>query len=243
MEVMEQRFYDLPDIPRRHTAVDYDQTLLIEEFMVARPSNFDPEKTYGLIVFNSPSDVPFIPLDWGPVLVERDLLMVSTRNVGNDQPVNRRTGLAIAAGYAMLDEYNIDRDRVYVAGLSGGGRMASFVAFYHPELFRGAIMSVGADYLRPVPQVRAKPLDRDQGHRYGVMIGGDQVEVDEVKEKVRFVIVTGEQDFRYGHLHDIYHGGYLADGFQAKFLDVPGLGHLLAPQEAFAEAMEFIEQR
>ncbi len=243
MEVSEQTFRRFPGIPRNSTAVDYQQSFASEEFLVARPSDFDPRKTYGLIVYISPEDQATLPLLWSPVLLERDLLMVTVKRAGNHQDPRRRRGLAVAAAYAMLSEYNIDRNRVYAAGLSGGARIASNVAFYHPEIFRGAILSVGADFLRPVEQVKAEPLAGDQGYPYGVMSSSDGVNVPRVKRNVRFVIITGAKDFRYANLLDIYHGGYLADGYRATFLDVPNMGHTIAPPGALGEALRYIEQR
>ncbi len=241
MEEIEQPFYGLPEMPRNNSAVDYDQSLMVEKFLLARPTNFDPEKTYGLIVFVSPVDEPALPLLWSPVLVERDLLMICPKDAGNDQDPARRAGLAIAAAYAMSEEYKIDPDRVYAAGLSGGARIASSIAFYHPELFSGTIQSVGSDFIRPVPQVRAETQEMGEGALYGEMRGSDEVDVGAVKERVRFVIITGNNDFRYGNLQDIYQGGFQSDGYQAKFLDVPGMAHRICQPEALAEALDFIE--
>jgi hypothetical protein len=43
--------------------------------------------------------------------------------------------------------------------------------------------------------------------------------------QVRFVLITGSNDFRRGNILDIYHGGFSREQFQAKLFDVPGMGH------------------
>ena len=44
---------------------------------------------------------------------------------------------------------NLDAKRIYVAGMSGGGRIASQAITRYPEQFTGAICIVGADYFMP----------------------------------------------------------------------------------------------
>jgi hypothetical protein len=107
--------------------------------------------------------------------------------------------------------------------------------------FAGTIQSCGSDFHRPVPAVKAIPLDRDRQSPYG-LLNATPAEIKSARRKVRFVIITGPGDFRYGHLWDIYEGGLLIDGFQARLLDDPLMGHVTSGPNTLRQALDFIEQ-
>jgi len=56
------------------------------------------------------------------------------------------------------------------------------------------------------------------------------------------VLITGPRDPRYGHLLDIYEGGFAVDGFQARLLDDPQIEHEPCRPDTLREALDFIEQ-
>lgn len=246
MEIQDAKsFSGEVDLPRRKSrSIDYDWSIIMEAFRVGVPTDFDKEKTYGLVVYLDASPRPTLPESWYPVLAEHGLLFIAPYKVGNDQDMKRRTGIAVLARQLMLREYpNIDPTRIYIAGLSGGARTAGAAAFHHPELFSGTIQSVGTDFYKDVPQVRAKERVDTNGNYYGLLYGADDAQVAEAKKNVRFVIISGDKDFRYPNIHDIYYGGYKPEGFQAKFIDVPGMEHSNASPESLKEAILFLEQK
>ncbi|MGO8984656.1 MAG: alpha/beta hydrolase family esterase [Terriglobales bacterium] len=46
----------------------------------------------------------------------------------------------------VCSTYNVDRDRVYVAGVSAGGAMASILAATYPDIFAAVAISAGAEF-------------------------------------------------------------------------------------------------
>jgi len=82
------------------------------------------------------------------------------------------------------------------------------------------------------------------GNPYGLWIADATAgEIERAKRTVRFVLISGTQDFRRGNILDIYNGGYAAHGFQAKLLYVEGMGHDVCDARTLKEALAFLESQ
>jgi hypothetical protein len=55
-------------------------------------------------------------------------------------------------------------------------------------------------------------------------------------------LITDPGDFRYGPLLDIYEGGFVKHGFQAKHIDDPWMAHETCGPAALCQALDFMEQ-
>ncbi len=207
-----------------------------ETFYLQIPSVYDGSRPYGLIVFMHSTDHFTIPDDWKDILAQRHFLYIAPQQAGNRQSPERRLALAIAAAQRMLELANIDAARVFITGLSGGGRIASISAFYHPELFRGCFPICGAEFIEPV---KRKHATRDDAYGYTPL---PQSIPDATKARMRFVLITGEHDFRRGNILDLYHGGFIKHGFTTKLLDVPGMGHDVCTADILEQALDFLER-
>lgn len=203
------------------------------------PPNYTGSEPYGLIVFTFADPQARLPVGWQAVLDARKYLFVAAENAGNDQPRARRLGLAVMGAMQVMKEYRIDSKRVYAAGFSGGARMAGLLGFYQSDVFRGTVQNSGADFYRPVPVVEATSLVDTAGRPYGLLVASNN-EVRQARS-VRFVLITGTNDFRRGNILDIFHGGFERDGFKAKLLDVPGMSHDICDGETLARAIDFLE--
>lgn len=232
----------VPEIPGRNSKLIYEFDLSREPALIHVPANYDGSTPFGLIVF-LPGDGSFTeaPRGWDKVLEERKLLFVSPQKASNARASDQRCGLAVVCALKTCEQYKVDPRRVYAAGYSGGARMAARLGYYHPDLFSGTIQSCGCDFHRRVPAVRAIPLDRDKGATYGLLDASPD-EIKAARQKVRFVIITGPGDFRYGHLWDIYEGGFRKDGFQARLIDDPLMDHVTCGPYPLRQALDFIER-
>ena len=134
-----------------------------ERFVLYVPEQAPPAG-YGLLVFISPSDHALLPLRWGPVLDRHGMIFVSPAHAGNDtKDFERREPLALTAAANVMARYKIDPARVYVAGFSGGSRVALRLALAYPDLFRGALLNAGSDPIgAEVPSPPAALLRRFQ---------------------------------------------------------------------------------
>lgn len=236
-------FDDAPMPPDRHDQhVKYDLVPSSEHFFVHVPAGYSDQGAYGLVVFVDAGDEENgEPEGWQPVLDGRKLLYIAPQNAGNDQDVDRRMGLAVMAAQEMRKHYRIDPRRVYVAGFSGGARMADWLGFYQFDVFHGTIQNCGADFYVHVPQVVASSQLDTGGHPYGT-IDADAEEVAGART-VHFALITGSNDFRRGNIVDIYNGGFAQYGFQAKLFDVPGMSHDAADPVTLSAVLDFIDPK
>jgi pimeloyl-ACP methyl ester carboxylesterase len=133
-----------------------------ENFGMYVPAN-KPAKGYGLIVWISPMDEAGMPRGWPDTLEERGIIYVTAARSGNGQsPLGRRVPLALVAAANAMRDYNIDPARVWIAGFSGGARMAERMAVAYPDIFTGAIVDGSADMLgsREIPLPLPANFDR-----------------------------------------------------------------------------------
>ena len=124
------------------------QSILIEQerFDFYLPSGAVPDAGYGLMVFIAPYDEAPIPFAWRKVLDRHGIIYVAARKSGNDHNmIGRRIPLALHAYKNIMKRFQINPERVFVSGFSGGSRTAMRVALYYPDIFRGAILNSGSD--------------------------------------------------------------------------------------------------
>jgi len=209
-----------------------------EKFYLFVPKNYTGTQPFGLLVFMSPSDaVAAVPSGWDSVMQEKKLIFVAPQKVGNDQPTSRREALAVIAAGKLMELATIDTNRIYVSGFSGGARVASYASFAHPAVFNGVVAICGAGFCRKVDRVKTTTNDE-----YGSFLV-DETRAAEAKARVKFVFVTGSKDFRYGNILDIYTGGFQKDGYSAKLIDVPGMGHSLCASKVLADGLAFLDAK
>lgn len=126
---------------------------LKEQSIVAGKETYDvrvpavaPGKRLGVLVFVWPADGIRPPGEWWAVLEKHGLAYVAARGSGNEENVfDRRVPLALH-GYELIRRtHDIDPERVYIAGFSGGSRIAQRVALAYPDVFRGVVLIGGSD--------------------------------------------------------------------------------------------------
>jgi len=149
-----------------------------ERFELYVPSRPPPARGYGVLVFISPAQHAMRPGFWRSLFDRRGVIFVSADNSGNDtNTLDRRLPLALLAYENVRARYPVDAERVYVGGLSGGGRVAEIVALAYPDVFRGALLNAGAD-----------PIDGQAG------MYKPPGELFRRFEHTRLVYATGERD-------------------------------------------------
>jgi predicted esterase len=228
----------LPNTQEKGASLTGDFDLSKETFYISVPSGNSASQPHGILVFMSPADeCADVPPGWAGVLKEKKLIFIAPQKAGNKQDTSRRAGLAVLAATKLLEMAEIDTNRVYVAGFSGGARIASYSSFLRPSLFSGVFSVCGVDFPRKVPRVKATKDDE-----YGYFSLGEE-EVAEARKRVKFVLVTGSKDFRYGNIMDIYAGGFQKDGYTVKLIDVPGMDHAICSPKALRDGISFLDKK
>lgn len=223
--------------------IDYRLNLRYYPYYAYIPKGYDGSKPYGLMVYmSSQDDVTQLPSGWRDVLDKRNIILIAPQDAGNSKSNEKRMGLGVLGALAAMKEYKIAPNQVYAVGLSAGARVAEAMAINQTGLFAGTIQSCGADFYKGVPHLKGKDWIDSNGNRYG-LVEAAASDVLIAKKDVRFVLITGPGDFRYGNLLDLYEGGFRPNGFQCKFIDDPKMGHQDCSAESLNQAIDFISRK
>ena len=138
-----------------------------EKLLVRVPAKAGPDGRYGLLVFMDPRPKARLDPQLNNALDATGLIWISPDNAGDDtNELERRIPLALLAYEYAHRTYDLNPDRVYVAGAAGGSRLAQRLLFTYPDVFTGAIINSGAAELgtRGLPVPAAPMLERLRTH-------------------------------------------------------------------------------
>lgn len=141
-----------------------------------------PPQGYALLVFVAPWQPAKLPQGWAETLDQYGMIFVSAARSGNDESsLGRREPLALLAAHNVMQRYAVDPRRLYVAGFSGGSRVAQRLALGYPDLFRGALLDAGSDPIgdeeHPLPPAELFRLFQERSRLVYVSGGQDSLNV------------------------------------------------------------------
>lgn len=177
------------------------------------------ETPQGALVYLSPTDSGEPPADWAGVLDHKRLLYIAPDGFGNSRPTAERVLVALGAQKLARQLGVKDDRRLYIAGMSGGGRVASQVLTHFPQFYAGAFCIVGADYFMP----------QDEALRNLVA-------------SRRLVLLTGGRDFNQREIRLVSRrfeqGGFAS---RLKLIDLPHFAHQLPDAGLLTQALDFLD--
>jgi hypothetical protein len=190
-----------------------DHNYLNETFDIFVPDSYpNRQQPYGLMAHASSGDFPGAPYnDWMEVLEEKNIIWVSGLEIGNSVWVGKRKGKTILALKRMMELYDIDPERVYVSGFSGGSLVAGSVAFCNPSWIK-ALISNGRAF---APTISNLPY----GNRY--------------------VYSSHYDDHHNAEIMGSFYSAF-NEGYTCKWLNRSG-GHEVIREDDYALALDFIE--
>jgi S1-C subfamily serine protease/predicted esterase len=133
------------------------------EYWLYVPDNYDPNKSYGLIVWFHASgqggkDGEKMAKIFREVCEDHNFLLMGPKSGNADGWVPSETELVMQDVKTVMGQYTIDRTRVVAHGMGNGGQMAFYVGFNSRDVFRG-VATVGAVLgTNPKENVANQPL-------------------------------------------------------------------------------------
>lgn len=224
-------------------------------FQMVVPKDYDGSEPYGLLVFIHPNNKISLERFYGKtlqkVLAKQKLIWVSYSDAGNPVMPNIRIGLALDAVHNVSKAYRINTGRVYLSGLSGGGRMTCLGGIYYPQIFRGLVPIVGTLYFRDVklsddPKLRAlipeKRMPPNGVFPRGLIPPRPSM-LRAMKERQRWALLAGEKDYNMPEMRAHFEQGFKQDGFKhAHYLEVPKMPHTYPDAAWYEKAIVLLDK-
>jgi hypothetical protein len=187
--------------PEKDFHLEHDYEIEKESFGLYVPDVNDSNVPYGLIVNVQAGGKVKMPETYRRIFQKYKLIYVAVTETEDERKstYRRRLPLALDGAYNIMEMYNIDPNRIYVAGGSVSGRVASITAFHYPDVFKGGIFVIGANCWRRVP------VPGDRGKYWPKSMSKPDVEYLRMGQRdSRYVMLAGEKDFNRLEMRTYY---------------------------------------
>ncbi len=209
-----------------------------EKFLIYVPKTYRANQPCGVLGWINPEDDLEAPKKFESLFDEFRLIVVTAEGCGNTQWMERRVGLLVSAAMELSETMAIDPKRRILSGVSGGGRAAALGGFVHPEFWSGVISWCGGNYYKDYP-VAGHPELVHHGINHSSANAVTSDNVTGARKAVRFVLLTGAQDFNLDESRDL-ETALKNDGISALLIEETGLGHAVGSEKNMRKAIEFI---
>ena len=206
-----------PADPPADWVQDYDSTEQTYECFV--PKSYRQQEAHPLILFISPGDRGTSFKQWQETCSRQGILFAGPHKAGNRCPMERRVHIVLDVLDDMRRKYNIDPDRTYISGFSGGGRIACAIGFAVPEYFGGVIPICAGGELRQESWLRQRVIDR-----------------------LSVAHLTGSTDFNRGEVERLRSPMLKEVGVRSRAWVVPKLGHGVPSTQFLTQAYKWLEE-
>ncbi|MBI4028157.1 MAG: prolyl oligopeptidase family serine peptidase [Verrucomicrobia bacterium] len=232
------RFDQLPAPKIRPKWFSYRFDAGKEKFLIYVPKTYRADQPCGIFGWIHPEDNLEAPKNFEPLFDEFRLIALTAEGCGNTQWPEKRVGLLVSAALEIAKTLTVDPKRRILSGLSGGGRSAALGGFVHPEFWSGVISWCGGNYYEDYPAAGQPDMVR-----YGINhYSPDAVtpsHVSAARKNVRFVLLTGPQDFNLDESRDV-EAAMKNDGLRVLLIEEPGLGHAIGSERSMRKALDFV---
>jgi fibronectin type 3 domain-containing protein len=217
--------------------------LSTRNFTVRLPAGYDsgnPTKKYGLVTYIDAGGGNVFPSSYAAALDVHDVIWLSGHGIDNSQFTNLRRGVATMGAFRMTELYNIDPARIYVSGLSGGGRIASDLGYLRSDYFHGFIGRVGSSLPAAIPNWECAGTNASNADaNYEFMATGTIPSTVVLPPYFRSALMTQYGDFRRTEQMAVYRYGHLNHGNPGRIIIRNG-GHSDEVGPSFTDALDFL---
>lgn len=210
------------------------RTLGDERILVRLPADSDDERPLrGVLLWVHAAPQAVVPQVCVEAADELNLVIVAPANVGNDRLLADRMQVCLDAVATVTEYVPIDESRVYVTGLSGGGRVSSMLHLCFPDVFSGSVPIVGVNcYAR---------LRAGNGRYWDAAMSKPRGERWRLLREQRLAPISGPPDFNHEQT-DAAVTRFVRDGLDARYFEYPDQAHTLPTSERFAEALRWVDE-
>lgn len=204
-----------------------------EAVFVRLPASMNPKIASGLVVYVHPGPQSGIPEAMHAALDELGFIAVAPDNVPNDRHRVDRMQLTLDAVATGCDRYVIDPERIYVTGVSGGGKIASHTWACAPDIVSGVVAMVGVGSYENMRRSDGKywrgDFEKPLGPQLKHMKAG------------RLAAITGSEDGNQDYIQRAL-AIMKGDGLTVRLDDFEGMEHEMATPERFADALRWVDE-
>lgn len=182
------------------------------------PTTYRHAVPHALVVWVSARPMPDEQMAWDMVCRRHGILFAAAHNGGDMVPPARRMRLTLDVLDDIRRRMNVDTDRIYVGGLSEGGRTACDLAYAYPEFIGGVIAVSGASPLRQEPWMR-----------------------DRVRDRLSVALVCGEIDPARREMETLRVPSLQENDIRHRLWKLPRLGGMVPPPMMLEEIVVWLE--
>jgi hypothetical protein len=213
---------------------DLSRNLSDEHMQVRLPVNRKSAELPGVLVWVSPTPNGQIPRIFESACDELNLIAIGVDNNGNTRELTDRLQIHLDSIATIGAYVRIHPRRVYITGMSGGGRCSGILQLAFPDVFMGTVPIVGLDSYHRTPTGKAGEYWPERlakpGGRWFKML-----------EERRFACISGTMDFNAPEMEKRT-AQMQADGLDVRLDMIEGMGHTMPSAEQFADALRWVDE-
>jgi dienelactone hydrolase len=165
---------------------------------------------------------------------ELNLIAIGVDNNGNARELTDRLQTHLDSIATIQAHYRIDPRRVYVTGMSGGGRCSSILQLAFPDVFMGAVPIVGLDSYHRTPT-------GSEGKYWPERLAKPAARWFRLLKHRRFAAITGTMDFNAPEMRTRTQQ-MKQDNINIRLDIIEGMGHTMPSSEQFHEALKWVDE-
>mgnify|MGYP006280815663 CR=1 FL=1 len=215
-----------------------DYKIKDRSFKVYVPDDYEPWKSYGLIVWTSSSDSGAPMKGYLKSLDKHHFIWVGADGAGFSHDNVLWASLALDGFHNVTERYRIDPERVYCGGTAGGGNLSSMLAISYADVFQGGLhLDGGASWEEFQPPNRKGPMNPHFSPRRKYL--------SLAKRKGRYVFATGKGAFGYARQKGVFPIYKEHFGERARLIEKPGIKNefeLFHDMELFEQLLVWLDK-